>query len=216
MKKLFLLLILAYPSIACFAQKTIFGIEGGLNLAHQRLSVIDAGTTVSEAGSTIPSFHVGFFADAQLGQNFNFIPELLFSGEGSDFKGTDFNGNAATEKIRLYYIRVPLNFVYETKLKDDVKFFIGAGPDFGFGLSGKISVPDSSINAFASDGFKRFDFGVNFLSGVETKSGLRLSFNYYLGIASIVGSDVSQQSGLDAKWYNRAIGFSVGYVLGKK
>jgi Outer membrane protein beta-barrel domain len=216
MKKLFLLLTLTYSSIVCFAQKTIFGIEGGLNLAHQKLSVTDAGTTVSEAGSTIPSFHVGFFADTRMGQNFNFIPELLFSGEGSNFKGTDINGNAATEKIRLYYIRVPLNFVYETKLKGDVKFFIGAGPDLGFGLSGKVSVPDSSIDAFSSDGFKRFDFGVNFLTGVETKSGLRLSFNYYLGIASIVGSDVNLQSGFDTKWYNRVIGFSVGYVLGKK
>lgn len=215
MKSLFLFTILVFCSVASFSQ-TIFGIEGGLNLAHQKLSVTDGGATVSEAGSTIPSFHVGFFADAQLGQNFNFIPELLFSGEGSNFNGTDVNGNSVIEKIRLYYVRVPLNFVYEEKIKGNVKFFIGAGPAFGFGVSGKISTPDSSMNAFVSDGFKRFDFGINFLTGVETRSGLRLSFNYYLGVASIVSSDVSQQTGLDTKWYNRVIGFTVGYVLGKK
>lgn len=215
MKSIFLCTILVLSSILSFSQ-AIFGIEGGLNLAHQKLSISDGGATVSEAGSTIPSFHVGFFADSRVGQNFNFIPELLFSGEGSNFKGTDINGNDETEKIRLYYVRLPLNFVYESRLKDGTKFFIGAGPDFGFGVSGKISTPDSSMNAFVTDGFKRFDFGVNFLTGVEVRSGMRFSFNYYLGIASVVSGDVTQQTGLDTKWYNRVIGFTVGYVLGKK
>jgi hypothetical protein len=215
MKSLFLCSLLVLCSFLSFSQ-AIFGIEGGLNLAHQKLSISDGGATVSEAGSTIPSFRIGFFADSRMGQNFNFIPELLFSGEGSNFNGTDINGNSETEKFRLYYIRVPLNFVYEDKIRGDAKFFIGAGPDFGFGVSGKISTPDSSQSAFVSDGFKRFDFGINFLTGVEIKSGTRFSFNYYLGVASIVSSSINQLTGFDTKWYNRTIGFTVGFPLSKK
>jgi hypothetical protein len=215
MKKFSLCAFIMLASVTGFCQVS-FGIKGGLNLAHQKISVNANGVSASEAGSTLTAFQIGAFADIKLDQNLSFIPELLLSREGSDFNGSDFNGNAATENFRFYYLRVPLDLVYKTEINADAKFFFGAGLDFGFGLSGKISAGDSSMNAFQSDGFKKSDFGINFLTGVELKSGVRFSFSYYLGLSSIISDNASALTGYDAKWYNRAITFSVAYAFGRK
>lgn len=219
MKRITLFIAAILCAAVSFSQIS-YGLKGSLNIANQSIHVTEGGMSGNESGSSIPSFQIGGFADIHAGKNFSFTPELLLSGEGTNLAGSDPNsGEPLTVKIRLYYLRIPLNLLYETDIKGGAKFFIGAGPDFGFGLFGKTSAGFSSQNSFEDSLFKRFDFGLNFISGVELQSGVRFSINYNLGLSSIIGdtfnSLIGSTDGVDVKWRNRVISFSVGYVLNK-
>ncbi|HLX93727.1 MAG TPA: porin family protein [Puia sp.] len=203
-------------SFMAFGQISL-GVKGGLNLAHQRINFNGNGATISETGSTIPTFQLGFFAKAPLGKQVTFVPEILLSGSGANFPGADSNGNRIQVRIRPFYLRVPLDVEYETAIKGGSRIFGGAGPEFGYGLFGKAYQGSVSGDAFQSDGFRRFDFGINFVAGIELQSGVRLGVNYYLGIASIITSSAnSALGGVNTSWYNRELVFSVGYLFHRK
>jgi hypothetical protein len=219
MKRIILFVVAIFCAAVSFSQVSL-GLKGSLNIANQSLHAAQGGMSGSASGSSIPSFQIGGFADIHAGNNFSFTPELLLSGEGTNLAGSDPNsGEAATLKFRLYYLRIPLNLLYEANVRGGAKFFIGGGPDIGFGLFGKTSLGFQSQNSFEDSLFKRFDFGLNFISGVELQSGVRFSINYNLGLSSIIGdtfsSLIGSTDGVDLKWYNRVISFSVGYVLNK-
>jgi outer membrane protein with beta-barrel domain len=216
MKRIFLCTLVVLCSFLSFSQ-SIFGIKGGLNLANQRLHVTGSGESAGRSGSNIVSFQVGGFADIPLSTNFAFNPELLLSGEGSNFSD-DVTGEPL--KPRMYYLRVPLNLNYVSVMPGGAKFFIGAGPDFGFGLFGNTTAGGESTKSFQDSLFKSFDFGVNFISGVQLTSGVRISINYYLGISSIATSTFTNlvlgqsQGEVDSfKWRNGVISLSVGFAL---
>ncbi|SRR5579871_7529 len=219
MKKIFLCTIAILFAIASFAQAS-FGIKASLNDANQRLHASGNGLSAGNSGSSIISFQVGGFADIPISRNFNFNPELLLSGEGANFND---NVGGETLKPRLYYLRIPLNFLYETPIpRTESKFFIGAGPDFGFGLFGKTNAGGMQTNSFQDSLFKRFDFGLNFIGGIEVGSGFRFSINYNLGLSSIIGSIFSDaliaQTGGEVssfQWKNNVLSFSIGYVINK-
>jgi hypothetical protein len=221
MKSLFLSILVILYVITGFSQVS-YGLTGSLNLANQKIKASEGGLTVARNGSSIVSFQVGGFADITLSKNISFAPELMLSGEGCNIPGNDPNtGESITLNFRAYYLRIPLNLLFETELRGNAKFFIGAGPDFGFGLFGKSSVGFSSTNTFQDSLFKRFDLGLNLIAGVELAAGVRLSLNYDLGLSSIVGSTFSSlvgnaSGGETIHWYNRVISFSVGYIINKK
>jgi len=215
MKKPFLFTMLACHSIISFAQ-TNYGIKASLNLANQSLHVSGNGESVSRSGSGIVSFQVGGFADIPLSESVHVNPELLLSGEGANF---DEDVTGETLHPRLYYLRIPVNLNYEMAVPGDVKFFIGAGPEFGYGLFGKTTVASESTNSFQDSLFNRFDFGLNFISGVQLSSGFRITVNYYLGLSSIATSTfttlvLGSSQGVDSfKWRNRVLSLSVGLAL---
>jgi hypothetical protein len=219
MKRISLFLAVIFCAAVSFCQVS-YGLKGSLNIANQTIHATESGMSGSASGSSIPSFQIGGFADIHAGKNFSFTPELLLSGEGTNLAGSDPNtGDPLTLKLRLYYLRIPLNLLYESEIRGGAKFFIGGGPDIGFGLFGKTSEGFQSENSFQDSLFKRFDFGLNFISGVELQSGVRFSINYDLGLSSIIGNTFSSlvgaTNGADIKWHNRVISFSVGYVINK-
>jgi hypothetical protein len=219
MKRITLFVAAIFCAAVSFSQVS-YGVKGSLNIANQTLHATEGGMSGNASGSSIPSFQVGGFADIHAGKNFSFTPELLLSGEGTNLAGTDPNsGGPLTLKMRLYYLRIPLNLLYGAEVRGGAKFFIGGGPDFGFGLFGKTSAGFQSQNSFEDSLFKRFDFGLNFISGIELQSGVRFSINYDLGLSSIIGdtfsSLIGSTDGVDIKWRNRVISFSIGYVINK-
>ncbi len=221
MKKIFSVLFLTVVSLISFSQAR-FGIKGGLNLANETISAEGNGYNGSVNGNTIPSFHIGGFAAIPIAENIDFRPELLLSGKGSNFTTTDTDpldpsfGNPTTAKFRPYYLDIPLNFVYKVPLKTGGTFFIGAGPQFGIGLFGKINLEDSSADFFSKGIAKRFDFGINFIAGVDLKSGMTLSVNYDAGLANIADNSEAQPGDPTAKLTNSLFSFSVGYLFGKE
>ena len=159
-------------------------------------------------------------------------PGLLFTGKGS--KTQSGNTNDATyyrATTNPYYIEVPVNLVFKTPT-GPVKFFAGAGPYIAVGIAGKNKVEGkflgtsfnsenkiewsdddpSTLNYEEGAGYgilKRFDYGLNGLAGIETKSAV-ISVNYGLGLAKLQSGS---NSSADEKNKHRVLSLTVGFRL---
>lgn len=214
MKKILLLCTVFAVSITVFSQPR-FGIKGGLNLANQKIKLSVMGQDFDQSGDAILSFHIGGVAEIPITSYFSFRPELLLSGKGMNFTGEDDNGDPLEAKIRPFYLELPLNFVYTYETPTGLRLFGGVGPSIAYGLFGKVKSDGISEDAFQDEGFKRFDFGINILGGVELTSGLTFGINVTPGLVNITEAEDTSGFGADVKWTNSYWGFSVGYMFGR-
>jgi hypothetical protein len=205
MKKLLLILCCSFAASAAFAQIPSIGVRGGVNFASLTAS---SGNLSISSGSTT-TFAVGVFADFKLGA-VSIQPALNYTGKGGNFAFEGFDSEA---DLKTYYLQVPVNVVYRIPAVIGNVYF-GAGPYVGLGLSGKAKGTDENGNTVSedikfgndADAFKRTDFGLNGIAGVEFKGGLILGINYDLGL-----SNISNDTGDDQSVKNRVFGISVGY-----
>jgi len=202
-------ILLAGSSLAVSAQvQTTFGIKGGVNFAKIVASGSDGNTNVSVSSGTLTSFSAGVFADSPISNEFSIQPALLYS-----VKGGDSNDGNSTGKLKLNYLQIPVNFVYNAPLGFG-KVFIGAGPYAAYALSGKVQdiVGNNTVSVdvtFGDDAdsdFKRMDFGATALAGVKFSNGLLLNVSYDLGL-----SNISPGLSGDASIKNRVFGISAGF-----
>ncbi|MFT3822463.1 MAG: porin family protein [Chitinophagaceae bacterium] len=211
MKKVFM------ASLACIAITTAFaqvrlGVEAGLNLANQHIQADVLGYSVGRTGNSIGSFHLGAVAEIEVAKNFYVRPKLLLSGKGACFKGdNDLGFGSDKVTLRPYYLELPVNAVYKYTLKNKMKLFAGFGPSFAYGLFGNIKSGNQKDDVFQDDGFKRFDFGLNYLAGVEFAKGLVASIYYTQGLSNAYNGNTDE----NLKWKNRVFSISIGYMLDK-
>jgi hypothetical protein len=210
------------------AQKSSVILRGGVNLAN--VSNNDNGSI--DDAKTLTSFQVGVIGDLNLTSFLAIQPGLIFTGKGTKTQsGTEGSANWYRATSNPYYVEVPVNLVFKTP-SAPVKFFAGAGPYIAIGVAGKNKVKGSvlgtSFNSeenieFSNDdpttlnqeegaGFgimRRFDYGLNGLVGIETRSVV-ISANYGLGLAKLQsGTD----SGEDNNNKHRVISFTLGIKL---
>lgn len=146
------------------AQKTRFGVKGGLNVSSF------AGGDYYDSKSLI-GFHVGGFAEIKVIERLAIQPELLFSTQGAKL---EYFGDSDVDN-KLNYLNVPvLAKFFITK-----EFTVEAGPQIGFLLSAK----EDSRNA--KDDFKSVDFGFNFGVGYSFTDNLGVNLRYTVGLANI-------------------------------
>jgi hypothetical protein len=110
------------------------------------------------------------------------------------------------DKFKFTALDLPLNLVYNTKKG----LFFGTGLNLGYNVSGKLEAHDDPNEnysfEFGSDkNFLRTDFGLNFLVGYQTKSGVFLRGNSLMSLKDI-------QPAADT-WKNNVISFSIGYLF---
>jgi hypothetical protein len=216
MKKGLLLLFVFVGAATIVSAQARFGIKAGINVANQNVKLSYMGFTADQDGKAIVGFHVGGIAEVPLGTSFAFRPELILSGKGSNFTSTDDDGNTGTAKIRPYYLELPLNIVYRHSFPTGVKLYGGAGPSLAYGIFGKAKSGAVSDDVFQDGGYKRFDFGINILGGVELQSGLTFSANFTPGMSNIYdGGDGVVEGASDIKFKNSVFGFSVGYMFNR-
>ena len=186
------------------AQKARVGITAGTTVSSYKIKAQSVSvTSKGKIGSTI-----GFLVDFPLGSSGSFMPGLNFTQKGGRL---DIEG--MTDKLTTNYLEVPLHFTYSLKLNNG-KLFFGGGPALNMGISGK----DKWSNEFGSGNdklkfgkdkdFKRFNAGVNFVSGFVGKSGMILSFNYNAGLTNSVDPGEG-----DGKFKNRYFALRIGYML---
>ncbi|MFT3910879.1 MAG: outer membrane beta-barrel protein [Ferruginibacter sp.] len=145
------------------------------------------------------------------------------------YKNT-YQSGAAYVKVRLNYIEVPLNFVYNIPAGAG-KVYLGLGPNFGLGLSGKSryyvnsnllesrdvkfdgDTDDPNSN---NDHLKRFDFGGNLLAGYTCNMGLTFGVSFTLGLTDVspnkLDSNDPDADGFTEK--NHSLNFKIGYLFG--
>jgi len=179
-----------------------FGIFAGPNLND--LNYSDGSTAI---GGSNAGLHAGIFFQKNMNNYFAIQPELLFSIRGGEIRNVDSTTNA-----RLMNIELPVNFLYLYK-----HLVFGGGPNFSYGLNGRLKTNDSERDAFdPGESFertlKRFEFGGNFLIGYAFKKGFVISANYSPGFTNIYKGDGSAPSNVKA--HTQMYGLSVGYTFG--
>ncbi|MFV8343074.1 porin family protein [Flavobacterium sp. XS2P39] len=131
-----------------------FGAKAGLNLAT---------ITNADGSSTLVGFHVGFFAEFMLGENFAVQPELLYSTQGAEFDDGD---------LKLDYITIPVMLKYYVA----DSFSLEIGPQVGFLVSAE------EVGVDIKDDVKSTDFGLNFGAGYDVTPNLIIGVRYNLGL----------------------------------
>ena len=205
MKKIILSVALIAGIVTALSAQTRFGINAGAVLANLKG---EEGGEEQELDSKI-GITAGIRADVALSENFRFRPGLNFVQKGGK-EEFDFLGTEIKSSITLNYLELPLNFVYNAPAGNG-KFFIGAGPVFGFGLSGKNKVESGGeeqtedVNfGDAEDEVKSFEFAGNVLAGYECASGLYFQANYNPGFSNLSNAPDSE---LKTTYFGLRIGY---------
>jgi hypothetical protein len=199
-----------------FAQgkKPVFGIQAGSTFASMAVKFEDD----KESSDKKAGFTAGILANFPLSKNFAVQPALNFTQKGGKESEDDYE-----VLMKLNYLELPVNFLYNSTNAGKGHFFAGAGPVFGFALSGKDKLEIDGvgseeyaleIGSTNDDDLKVFDFGVNIMAGYQLANGLYLSANYTPGIINVVpGLD-----GVDdeASVKNSYFGIRLGYMFGGK
>ncbi|WPR70824.1 porin family protein [Flavobacterium sp. NG2] len=188
--KFFLLAVCFAHFTALFAQETSneksnVGIKGGYNLAAVNFD--GDGETDQRHG-----FHIGLYGESFVSDNFAIQPEIMFSQQGYVIN----NGNEKfTQKLN--YINIPLMF----KAYPADNFFLEVGPQVGLAVTHKEEYSNGFLSSNNEYDPKKFDWGMNFGTGIKSNSGLSIGVRYHLGLG-----DLYEQS----KAFNRVWQFSLG------
>ena len=205
MKKTVILTISLLVLIKVNQAQTAFGATVGASFASYKVKSGD----VSAASDVKPGFSAGLSSFIVLNKNFSFQPSLNFVQKGGTFKDPS---ESTSNKSTFDYLELPLNFIYNTHSVAG-KFFIGAGPSFDIGLSGRYKITgmyeESGSVHFGNsenDDLKRLGVGLNLLAGYAFKSGMLISGNYNFSL-----SNLSNES--EASLHNRYFGIRLGYLF---
>ena len=196
-------------SVTAYCQKTRFGITAGASLANTMVKA----DNISVSADNKVGFTAGGLADIPISENFLFQPAVNYVMKGAQVKMPEYDYKSS---LTLHYVEMPLNVLFKPDMQK-VNFFIGAGPSIAVALSGEERETDNGntttykykigSNPDEHD-FKRMDFGANFITGIETKSGFLIAINYNLGL-----SNIAPGSSDDGTIKNRYFGFKVGYMF---
>jgi hypothetical protein len=157
MKKIILCAIAIMAFGFANAQKTRFGVKGGLNIA-----------TIGgdDAADALIGFQLGGFAEIKVWKKLAIQPELLFSAQGARVK---YYGERAFN-VNLNYINVPvLAKYYITK-----QFTVEAGPQLGLLVSSKNIEDEKSV-----------DLGFNLGAGYNFTDNFSVGIRYTIGLTNV-------------------------------
>jgi hypothetical protein len=210
MKKLvFMFVVSALFITSIKAQTTRFGFKAGPNSNTFYLKSEGTGGSDSRFALTKPGFHVGGIVDLGFSDNFSLQPHLLFA-----MKGGKIQQSGSETEFTFLTIDLPINLLYNNN-----GFFIGAGPNLSYGVSGKgKATGEPEVDLYEDDAlgtgtkFKRFEVGVNALMGYRFPSGLLFSTNFTPGLTDLVDEDASTTGTIKSS--NTFWGFSIGYLFG--
>jgi hypothetical protein len=192
------------------AQKTTFGIKGGIQQTTISLNVDEGEDVKYTAESPGIGFLVGAVADIKLCANFSIQPNLLFS-----YKGGKMIILGAGD-VSAISVDLPINALYHHN-----GFFIGAGPNISYGLSAKVKPYDDGDEDMdfykAEDGedapIKRFEIGVNATMGYQFPAGFGISANFTRGLNNLINDKDMAEA---VKFNFKQFGVSFTYMFNKK
>jgi hypothetical protein len=211
-KKLFILTMILASATIVLAQKPAMGIHAGATLANYKAEALGINL---DADSKV-GFMVGVMADFKVSKNFSFQPALNYLQKGGILNVDEGDAGSTKTTLNLDYLELPLNFLYNVPSKSG-NFFIGAGPSFSCGISGKYKAEsggetmeeDVNFGTGEEDDLKPFDFGLNFLTGYQFKQGFVVSVNYTPGMTNLSNDS-------EVKWKNNYFGLTLGYFFQNK
>lgn len=195
MKKVLTILMAVLFTNAAIAQVNI-GFKAGFNSA----TVKSSDAEISEDGKALSGLNLGTVVNVKMKGNLSFQTGLTIGTRGV---AVAHDGHA--DNFKFTAADIPLNLVLNTKSG----LFLGTGMNLGYNLSGKLEADDADENYDFQFGkgndFFRSDFGLNFLVGYQTKSGLFVSANSLVGLKDLKPGPET--------WRNNLLSISLGYML---
>jgi len=175
--------------------KIRFGIKAGIAIANCQIEYNTSVIPGNEDPRSKLGFMGGFFAAIRMNKKVSFQPELLLVG-----KGMKENNQSYSYRTDLTYLELPLNLLYKP-VASKGSFFIGGGPAPAIYIGENIFYSGYQY-------FKKFDFGINILTGYELPIGFSINLHYTHGLLNI-----SENRTDIPLTKNRCFGLSVGYTF---
>jgi hypothetical protein len=146
------------------AQKISGGIKGGLNITDV------AGLN----GDNRLSGHIGVFLNSRLNAQWSIQPELLYSGQGQQFK-------VATEEftLALNYVQIPIMFQFHPTKQAYLEF----GPQIGLLLAANQKNDDDKWEV--DEYYSKADIGLGVGLGFNLTRQVGIYGRYVLGLSDI-------------------------------
>lgn len=176
----------------------IAGVRAGFNMSYLE----------SSNKQIQPEFKAGYYAGVlvEIGVLENKIylqPEVIYSRQGSQFKGEVF-----TQGVTLNYINTPLLL----KFKPWSFLSIQAGPKIGFLINKPyLEAKDGSYKVSKKD-FSSVDFGVVGGVSLYTPSGFFVEARYSMGLNSVLDKNISLY-GNNIQLKNSVISLGAGFLF---
>ncbi len=174
------------------AQDVHFGIKGGLNASNLNITNNQGNNLDTKIG-----FNAGLLAHIHAGKSFAIQPEVYYSSEGAQFKGT-----SPKTTYQLGYINVPVLGQYMF----GNGFRVEAGPQVGFLINAKTKM--GSLSTDVKKNYKTTSFSIPVGVGYLTSYGLGFDARYNFGI-----SNINEDKSLDAARSN-VFQFGLFYQFG--
>ncbi len=200
---------------------TTFGLKAGINF--QNIYGDDEDGNKLD-GSLAMKWNAGVNAEIPVATDFYFQPGLTIGTKGAKFKL-----GANNVALNLYYLDIPMNFIYKP-LVGNGHVMLGFGPYIGFGIGGKIILENGNNDiesdveyrnkvsiaeqASATTFYKRMDAGANILAGYEFSNRISFQVNSQIGLANI-SPEYEGVSSSKEKTKHIGFGLSLGYRFGR-
>lgn len=194
MKKITFLLVTVFTFGFVNAQdkeNMSFGIKGGLNVSS--ISNLDEDGINKDP---LIGFHIGFFGEFMISDQFAVQPEVLYSTQGVI---ANFDGEKADFKLN--YINIPVMAKYYVA----DAFSVEVGPQIGFLVSADVESEGVSVDI--KDETKSVDVSLGFGASYIFAEKFMFGARYNLGLTR-VQEDVFPG---DSEWKNSVFQISVGY-----
>ena len=172
MKKITLLLVAVFTIGFVNAQdkeNMSFGVKGGLNVSTITNADQDGVNSKSLIG-----FHVGFFGEFMISDQFAIQPELLYSAQGVKLEADGEKGD-----LKLDYINIPVMAKYYVADAFSLEF----GPQIGFLVSAKAK--SGGVSEDIKDEVKSTDVSLGFGVGYYFAEKFMLGARYNLGLTRV-------------------------------
>ena len=178
----------------------LMGLSGGGG-GHN--SVADRFPFISEDSAWTP-MEMPFEAHPAAGGQFAISPMVEFVQKGSKLSNIGSREN---------YLEALADVQYRYTLSNEGTLYGGLGPFIAYGIGGKTGSGAYEASTFGgTDGYKRFDAGLNIRAGYAFANSLQFELGYDLGLVdkSPDPSDYTSKS----RNFSFAVGYSVDRIVG--
>jgi len=216
MKKLTLIAVFSIAAnFIANAQSPRIGFTAGTALANYQTKY----ESIKVSSDTKLGITAGILMDVPIADNFSFQPGINFVQKGTKYEYSDM-GYTEKGETSVNCLELPLNFLFN-HTGNTGTFFIGAGPSFAIGLSGKDKYDDGTDsynekihfgNNPDNDDIKRLDIGANLLTGYRFPNGLFISVGYNAGLSNVMPGNSSEDGTLKSHY----LGIKLGFLLNEK
>jgi hypothetical protein len=173
-----------------------------VNVVSTNLNYGGSNSAMADYKKSSHGIQAGASFQAGITPGFSLVTELYFMRKGGKLKASD-PLTATESSLQLNTLELPMLARFHVG-----KFYMNAGPSIAYNLSGSKKIDDQSTKLSfnnSSEGFKRFDAGIQMGGGVEfpfKQKRIALDIRYSYGLTNMSYSK---------EMYNRALTISVHF-----